>query len=176
MRFTQTELGGAWLIELEPRVDDRGFFARTFCMREFADHGLETRFVQHSISYSSRKGTLRGMHFQRPPHGEVKVVSCLKGAILDVVIDLRPDSPARLQWRAFELSAANRCQLYVPQGFAHGFQTLADDTTVGYLISAFQETTAASGVRHDDLAFAIDWPLPVAAMSDADRSWPNFSG
>jgi dTDP-4-dehydrorhamnose 3,5-epimerase len=157
-----------------PVEDDRGYFARTFCVREYADHGLETRFVQHNTSYSSVRGTLRGMHFQRAPHGEVKVVSCLKGAIWDVIIDLRPDSPTYCRWEGFELTAENRRQIYIPVGFAHGFQTLCGDTETGYLISAFYAPTAASGVRYNDPIFAIDWPLPITAISEKDSAWPNF--
>ena len=176
MRFEPTKLSGAWLIELVPVRDQRGFFARTFCAQEYAAHGLETRFVQHSLSCSAARGTLRGMHFQRAPHGEVKVISCQKGEIWDVIIDLRPESPTYRQWQGFELSAANRRQLYVPEGFAHGFQTLCDGTEVGYLISAFYAPLAADGVRYDDPAFAIDWPLPVTNLSEKDRTWPDFAG
>lgn len=174
MRFSKTELCGAWLIEPTPARDERGFFARTFCVKEFKEHGLTTRFVQHNASQSAKRGTLRGMHLQSAPHSEVKVVTCLKGAIWDVIIDLRPKSPTYCQWRGFELTAANRHQLYVPKGFAHGFQTLCDEVEVGYLISAFYAPAAASGVRHDDPAFAIDWPLPVSAISEKDRTWPLF--
>lgn len=174
MRFLETKLCGAWLIEAEPVYDERGFFARTFCAREYATRGLTTRFVQNSTSHSKLRGTLRGMHFQRAPHGEVKVVSCLKGAIWDVIIDLRPGSSSYRQWQGFELTAQNRRQLYVPEGFAHGFQTLCDDTEVGYLISAFYAPEAACGVRYDDPAFAIEWPLPVTAISEKDLSWPDF--
>src|SRR5215471_14281457 len=170
MRFTETSLCGAWLIDLEPVRDHRGFFARTFCMRELAEHGLETSFVQHSTSHSAVKGTLRGMHFQRAPHSEVKVVRCLKGAIWDVIIDLRADSPTYRRWQGFELTAKNRRQLYVPAGFAHGFQTLCDDTEAGYLISAYHVPSAACGVRHDDPAFVIAWPLPPGPMSTTDKS------
>jgi|SRR5215475_4826270 len=174
MQFVETRLSGAWLIELEPARDHRGFFARTFCTRELAQQGLETAFVQHSTSYSSTRGTLRGMHFQRAPHGEVKIVRCLKGAIWDVIIDLRANSPTYLQWQGFELTGENRRQLYIPVGFAHGLQTLQDDTEVGYLISAFHNPAAASGVRYDDPAFGMAWPLPVGPMSEADRAWPPF--
>jgi len=174
MVFIETKLNGAWLIDAEPVRDHRGFFARTFCAREFAQHGLETDFVQHSTSYSSEKGTLRGMHFQRAPYTEVKIVRCLKGAIWDVIIDLRPDSPTYRRWQAFELTAENRRQLYVPAGFAHGFQTLCDDTEAGYLISAYHVPSAACGVRHDDPAFVIAWPLPPGPMSTTDKSWPDF--
>jgi dTDP-4-dehydrorhamnose 3,5-epimerase len=176
MRFLETELDGARLIDLEPICDARGFFSRTFCVREFASHGLETCFVQHSLSYSAVRGTLRGMHFQTPPHEEVKLVECSRGAIWDVIIDIRPQSPTFGQWRGFELTAENRRQLYIPAGFAHGFETLVDDTEVRYLISAFYEPSAASGLRYDDPAFSIPWPLPVAIISGKDQVWPDFAG
>lgn len=174
MLFHQTRLAGVTLVELQPASDERGFFARTFCVREFAGQGLETAFVQHSISRTARAGSIRGMHFQRPPHEEVKLLRCLKGAIHDVLIDIRPDSPTYMRWEAYELTADNRRQLYVPAGVAHGFQTLAPDTEVGYLISAFYAPDAAAGIRHDDPAFAIGWPLPVADISAKDRAWPAF--
>jgi dTDP-4-dehydrorhamnose 3,5-epimerase len=175
MRFEATNLAGAWLIVPEPVSDERGFFARTFCVRELAEHGLETEFVQHSASVSLKRGTLRGMHFQREPHGEVKIVTCVKGAILDVIVDLRPASPTFRRWRGFELTDENRHRLYIPKGFAHGFQTLTDNVEVGYLISAFYEPSAASGVRHDDPAFGIEWPLPVTAISEKDKGWADFT-
>lgn len=175
MQFDQTTLPGAHLIRPDPAHDERGFFARSFCVREFAEHGLETTFVQHSTSYNIKRGTLRGMHFQRPPHGEVKLVRCLSGAIWDVIVDLRPGSASFGCWQGFELTARNRHQLYIPKGFAHGFQTLADDTEVGYLISAFHVPSGACGVRHDDPALAIAWPLPAVALSKRDRSWPDFA-
>jgi dTDP-4-dehydrorhamnose 3,5-epimerase len=174
MRFDQTNLTGAWLIEPVPVGDERGSFARTFCKREFAAHGLETEFVQHSTSCNVRSGTLRGLHFQRAPHGEAKLVTCLKGGIFDVVVDLRLDSPSRGRWQGFELTAENRRQLYIPQGFAHGFQTLCDDSEVGYLISAYYVAEASTGVRFDDPAFAIEWPRPPTVMSEKDRAWPDF--
>jgi dTDP-4-dehydrorhamnose 3,5-epimerase len=176
MRFLDTGLPGAWLIDLEPISDYRGFFSRTFCAEEFAAYGLETNFVQHSLSYSAARGTLRGMHFQAHPHGEVKIVECIKGAIWDVIIDVRLESPSFGQWRGFDLTAENRHQLYIPPGFAHGFETLFDHTEVRYLISAFYEPSAASGFRHDDPAFAISWPLPVAVISRKDKVWPDFAG
>jgi dTDP-4-dehydrorhamnose 3,5-epimerase len=176
MRFLQTEFAGAWVIEIEPICDHRGCFSRIFCVREFAAHGLETNFVQHSLSYSAARGTVRGMHFQAPPHDEVKIVGCVKGAVWDVIIDIRPASPTFGQWRSFELTAENRRQLYIPTGFAHGFQTLSDDTEVRYLISAFYEPSAASGLRHDDPSFAIHWPSPVASISSKDQAWPDFAG
>jgi dTDP-4-dehydrorhamnose 3,5-epimerase len=175
MHFVQTSVRDAWLIEPIPARDPRGFFARTFCVQEFADHGLETSFVQHSTSHSAKRGTLRGMHFQRVPYSEAKVVTCLKGAIWDVIIDLRPSSSTYRQWQGFELASENRHQLYVPKGFAHGFQTLCDDSDVGYLISEFYAPTAASGVRYDDPAFAIDWPLAVTTISEKDAAWPDFA-
>ena len=175
MRFETTSLDGVWLIHVEPVHDSRGSFARTFSADEFQAHGLETNFPQHSISFSSRKGTVRGMHFQREPHSEVKLVRCTSGAIWDVIIDIRPGSPTFGQWRGFELSDKNRRQLYVPKGFAHGFQTLGDDAQVSYLISEFYTPDAASGVRHDDPSFGIVWPLAVTALSERDALWPDFA-
>ena len=175
MLFRQTNLADVRLIELQPAVDERGFFARTFCTREFGAQGLETSFVQHSISSTARAGSIRGMHFQRHPHEEVKLIGCIAGAIHDVLIDLRPRSPTYRKWEAYELTPQNRLQLYVPAGFAHGFQTLAPDSTVAYLISAFYAPEAAAGVRHDDPAFKIAWPLPVADISAKDSSWPDFA-
>ncbi len=175
MQFIETELSGAWLIQPAPLHDSRGFFARTFCVREFAGRGLVTSYVQHSVSYSRLKGTLRGMHFQTSPHEETKLVSCHRGAIWDVIIDLRPASPTYLRWQAFRLDDESLRQLYVPAGFAHGFQAVCDDVEVHYLISAFHEPAAAAGYRYDDPAFAIDWPLPVSTISDRDRGWPAFA-
>jgi dTDP-4-dehydrorhamnose 3,5-epimerase len=175
MLFQETGLKGAWVIEVAPASDHRGFFARTFCTREFQDYGLETCFSQHSLSVSRQKGTLRGMHFQVAPHEEVKVVTCHRGAIWDVIIDLRPESPTFRRWEAFELSQANHRRLYIPRGFAHGFQTLSPAVEVGYLISTPYVPHAASGVRYNDPAFAIEWPLPISAISEKDESWPNFA-
>jgi dTDP-4-dehydrorhamnose 3,5-epimerase len=174
MRFTETILSGAYLVELTPARDSRGFFARTFCIREFGELGLETNFVQLSLSQSAVKGTLRGMHFQQGPHGETKLVACRKGAIWDVIVDLRPDSPTYRQWLGFELTPVNQWQLYIPRGFAHGFQTLCDDTEVQYMISAFYEPGAARGVRYNDPALAIDWPLSTTVISQQDAAWPDF--
>jgi dTDP-4-dehydrorhamnose 3,5-epimerase len=172
MQFHPTGLDGAWLIELAPVKDERGAFVRTFCEREFGERGLETRFVQHSLSVNALKGTLRGVHFQRAPHEEVKLVRCQRGAIWDVIIDLRKGSTTYLQWRGFELSAGNAMQLYVPKGFAHGFQTLADDTHATYQVSHPYVPGAEGGVRWVDPAFAIAWPLPVSVISDKDAAWP----
>jgi dTDP-4-dehydrorhamnose 3,5-epimerase len=175
MKFIPTNFREAFLIVPEPLQDSRGFFERTYCEREFAKLGIEDVFVQHSRSFSALKGTLRGMHFQKHPHTEAKLVSCAKGAIRDVIVDLRPDSETFRHWQEFELSAANRHQLYVPLGFAHGFQTLEDDTEINYLISTFYDSDASTGVRHDDPALGIDWPLPITVISDRDRNWPLMS-
>jgi len=176
MIFRETGLDGAFVLEMEPHADERGFFARAWCRREFEAKGLDTSIAQTSVSFNTAKGTLRGMHFQLPPHDEVKLVRCTAGAIWDVIIDLRPASPSYLRWEGFELTRENRRQLYIPKGFAHGFQTLADATEVHYQISEFYAPGASSGFRHDDPAFAIRWPLPVAVISERDRTWPDFAG
>ena len=172
MKFVDTSLRDARLIELEPVWDTRGFIARTFCVEEFAAAGLETTFAQHSTSYSARRGTLRGMHFQIAPHEEVKLVRCTRGGVFDVIVDLRPGSPTYRQWTGYELTATNGRQLYIPKGFAHGFQTLDDDSEVAYLISTAYVPGALCGYRYDDPAFAIDWPLQVAVIADRDLAWP----
>ena len=164
------------LIDLERRGDDRGFFARTFCADEFAAQGLPTEFVQQNTSYSANKGTLRGMHFQTAPHGEDKLIRCLRGAIVDIIIDLRPDSPTYKKWEAFELDDVNKRQLLVPKGFGHGFQTVSDHVEVTYLVSAKYTPSAEGGVRWNDPAFGITWPLAPTDMSDKDRNWPDFKG
>ena len=175
MEFHSTRLRDAYLIQLEPVRDQRGFFARTFCVEEFASFGLETSYPQHSLSFSARKGTLRGMHYQREPRSEAKLVRCIRGAILDVIIDIRPDSPTYRRWQEFELSSANGHQLYIPKGFAHGFQTLSDDVEVNYLISTPYAPELATGIRYDDPTFGISWPLAVAEISEKDLRWPDFS-
>lgn len=172
MKFSKTHLAGVWLIESEPFTDERGSFARIFCGREFGARGLETRFVQHNVSRTVRAGTLRGLHFQKAPHGETKLVSCLAGAIWDVVIDLRRDSPTFLQSLGVELTSSNNRLLYVPEGFAHGFQTLADNVTVSYLMSQFYVPEASAGLRFDDPALAIAWPRVPTVLSHQDRNWP----
>ena len=174
MKFTECGISGAWLIEPEPIRDSRGSFARVFCEKEFAAHGLEVRFPQHSISTNAMRGTLRGLHYQAHPHGETKLVSCIRGSIFDVCVDLRPGSPTFRHWRGYELSAENRRLFHIPIGCAHGFQTLTDAAEVHYLISEFYAPEAARGVRYNDPAFGIDWPLPVSAISDKDRMWPDF--
>jgi dTDP-4-dehydrorhamnose 3,5-epimerase len=172
MRFVSTALAGAFIIEPEPHSDDRGLFARTFCAREFERQGLAAVFVQCSTSFNVRRGTLRGMHHQLPPAGEVKLVRCTAGAIHDVIVDLRPDSPTYRRSIGVELTARNRRSLYVPEMFAHGFQTLEDDTEIFYQISEFYAPDKSVGLRFDDPKLGIRWPLPVAAMTDKDRNWP----
>ena len=176
MIFTETELPGAYLIDLEPIEDSRGFFARAWSEIEFAEHGLETRIAQCSLSFNKRRGTLRGMHLQRPPHEEVKVISCIGGALFDVILDLRPDSPAFRRWLGVELTHDNLRMVYVPRGFAHGFQTLADDTEVFYMISEPYVAETAGGVRWDDSALGIEWPLAPTEISERDRNWPDWEG
>ncbi len=175
MIFRELPLAGAFLLEPERHADERGHFARTFCQREMAAHGLETGVAQASLSWNAKAGTLRGLHFQAEPHAEAKLVRVGRGAIHDVIVDLRPGSPTRGRYLALTLSADNGAQLYVPPGFAHGFQTLADDTEVNYLISAFYEPAAGRGYRFDDPAFGILWPLAVSMISERDLGWPAFA-
>ena len=176
MIISSTSIADARTIELEPAFDERGFFARTWCRRELAEQGLCIEIAQENISFNRTRGTLRGLHFQVPPHDEVKIIRCTRGAIFDVIVDLRPQSATYLRWQSFELSAANYRALYVPKGCAHGFQTLIDDTEVHYQISSFYNREAAAGYRFDDPAFAIVWPLPVSVISDRDLHWLPFSG
>jgi dTDP-4-dehydrorhamnose 3,5-epimerase len=171
VRFEALPIAGAYLIEPDRLEDQRGFFARTWCREELAARGLVTELAQCSISFNRRKGTLRGMHYQVAPHEETKIVRCTMGALWDVLVDLRPDSPTYRQWTAAELTAENRRQLYIPAGCAHGFQTLTDDTEVLYLISESYHPESARGVRWDDPKLGIAWPLPVSAMSDRDRAF-----
>jgi dTDP-4-dehydrorhamnose 3,5-epimerase len=174
MRFTESELPGAFLIDLEPLSDGRGFFARTFCREEFVEHGLEPDVVQCNISYNNRAGTLRGMHYQLPPAAEVKLVRCTAGAIWDVIIDLRPDSPTCGRHVGVELTEGNRRALYVPELCAHGYQTLTDGAEVTYQVSHSYHPDLERGIRYDDPYFGIDWPLPVTRISPKDSSWPAF--
>lgn len=176
MRFERTALEGVRLIYLEPRGDARGAFARTFCARTFAAEGLKIFYPQQNASVSAKAGTLRGMHRQRGEHAEAKLIRCLRGAIYDVLIDLRPESPTYRRWEAYELAAGDARMLYAPPGLAHGFQTLRDDTEVSYLVSAEYAPEAEAGVRHDDPAFAVVWPLPVSVISPKDQAWPDFTG
>ena len=175
MIFNATQLDDAWVINLDPREDERGFFARTWCRQEFAGRGLDTEIAQESLSFNRHRGTVRGLHFQRPPHVETKIVRCTRGAIFDVIVDLRPRSPSYLCWQGFELSAENRRAIYIPKDFAHGFQTLTDNAEITYQISAFYAPEAAGGHRYDDTAFAIAWPLPVTVISERDLGWPAFN-
>ena len=174
MRFTETSLPGAWIVEPERLEDERGFFARTFCRREFRDRGLEPDLVQCSVSYNRRSGTLRGMHYQAAPHAEGKLVRCTAGAAWDVILDLRPDSPSYLRHAALRLDADNRLGLYVPPGVAHGFLTLADDSELLYQMSVYFEPDAARGVRWDDPAFGIEWPGKPTRISERDAGYPDF--
>ncbi len=174
MRINPTPLHGTWTIDLERRGDERGWFARLFCEREFANQGLATHYVQINNSTSATRGTLRGMHYQLPPRGEVKVVRCIRGSLFDVVLDLRPDSPTFGRSFGAELSADNRRMMYVPRGCAHGFLTLDADTEAFYLVSEFYDPTLERGVRFNDPRFQIEWPAPPMVVSDKDRNWPDF--
>lgn len=172
MIFTETPLAGAFVLDLEKRGDDRGFFARTFCQHEFTDHGLEPVVAQCNLSWNARAGTLRGMHYQLPPAAETKLVRCTAGAIYDVIIDLREDSSTYLQHFGVELTAENRRALYVPALFGHGYQALTDGAEVTYQVGEFYTPGAERGLRHDDPALGIEWPIPVTEISEKDASWP----
>jgi dTDP-4-dehydrorhamnose 3,5-epimerase len=172
--FQKTRLKDAFIVDVEPRGDERGVFARTYCAKEFAAAGLTSLFVQQNMSSTTQKGTVRGMHLQRAPHAEAKLIRCTRGEIYDVIVDLRPDSPTYLQWEGFALSAANRRQVFVPQGFAHGFQTLTPDVEVSYLCSAYYQSDAEYGLRHDDPLIGIEWPAKVTIVSAKDQKWPDF--
>lgn len=174
MIFHETKLPGVFEIHVEPQADERGFFARSWCQREFADHGLNPKMAQCNVSVTSRKGTLRGVHFQAVPYAETKLVRCTRGAIYDVVLDLRPHSPSFRDWIAVVLTAENYNMVYVPEGCAHGFQTLQDDIEVFYQMSEFYNPEAARGVRWDDPAFRIAWPEKVEVISERDRTYPDF--
>ena len=175
MRFTETRLKGAFIIEPERLEDERGFFARTFCQKEFEAHGLNPRLVQCNISYNKHKGTLRGIHYQVAPMAEAKLVRCTRGAFYDIIIDLRPESPTYCQWLAEELNAKNFKMIYIPEGFANGFQTLEDETEVFYQMSEFYSPEHARGVRWDDPVFGIEWPLNSKIISEKDKNYPLIS-
>lgn len=175
MIFKPLDLDGAFRIELEFKADERGAFARSWCQREFAARGLTAQIAQCNISINRARGTVRGMHFQADPHAEAKVVRCVRGKIHDIIVDLRPGSPTYCRWTAVELEARAGAALYVPEGFAHGFQTLEDDTEVHYLMSEFYAPESARGVRWDDPAFGIRWPLEISSISVTDRSYPAFA-
>lgn len=174
MQFFETSLPGVYLIELEKIRDDRGLFARSWCKEEFEAHRLNPNMVQMNVGFSYRKGTLRGLHFQEAPYAEAKLVRCSRGVLYDVAVDLRPDSPTFCQSFGIELTGDGNSMLYVPEGCAHGYQTLADNTELSYLTSQVYHRDYARGVRYDDPAFEIRWPLEVAVISEADRTWPDF--
>jgi dTDP-4-dehydrorhamnose 3,5-epimerase len=175
MTFAETELAGAFVIEVEKREDERGFFARTWSEEDYRGHGMDFSPAQSSVSYNLVAGTVRGMHYQAAPFQESKLVRCTRGSIFDVIIDLRQDSPTYKGWFGVELTAASYRMLYVPKDFAHGFQTLMDDTEVLYIMEDAYDARAERGIRWDDSAFAIGWPLNARIISDKDRRWPTFS-
>jgi dTDP-4-dehydrorhamnose 3,5-epimerase len=175
MKFDPTPLAGAFVLELEQRSDDRGFFARSFCAKEFEQHGLKAFVAQANVSFNYKRGTLRGMHYQLPPAAETKLIRCTRGAIYDVIIDLRPESPSYLQHFGIELTLDNRKALYVPEMFAHGYLTLTDESEVTYQVGEFYTPGSERGIRHDDPMFAIDWPTRVEVISDKDTQWPRYS-
>jgi dTDP-4-dehydrorhamnose 3,5-epimerase len=176
MIFMETKLPGAYVIDMERLEDDRGFFSRSFCRHEFVNRGLNPEIAQCSISFNRKASTLRGMHYQASPHAEDKIIRCTRGRLYDVIIDLRPDSPTYKKWLALELTGENRLMLYVPKGFAHGFQTLIDNTEVIYQMSEFYHPESACGIRWNDPAFGIRWPeKDRVVISDRDRNWPNYS-
>jgi dTDP-4-dehydrorhamnose 3,5-epimerase len=175
LRFTEAPLAGAFVIDIEPIEDERGFFARTWCQREGEERGLNPRVMQCSMSFNRHAGTIRGMHYQIPPHAEAKLVRCTAGVIYDVIIDLRADSLTYRQWFSAELGAANRKALYIPEGFAHGFQTLEANSEVVYQISESYAPECARGIRWNDPAFNIRWPLPVSMISEKDKFLCNYS-
>lgn len=174
MIFRETKLAGVFEIDIEPKCDERGFFARSWCQQEFESHGLNSKLVQCSVSFNTLKGTLRGIHYQAAPYPETKLVRCTQGAIYDVVVDLRPQSPTYKQWIGATLTAENRQMLYVPEYCGHGFLTLQDETEIFYQISEFYHPELSRGVRWDDPAFAIAWPGLALEMSERDRTYPNF--
>jgi dTDP-4-dehydrorhamnose 3,5-epimerase len=174
MKFSETKLKGAYIVEIEKLTDDRGFFARSWCQQEFDDQGLDSRFVQANVSYNRKKGTLRGLHYQIAPYQECKLIRCTRGAIYDVIIDLRPESATYKHWTSVELTADNYTLFFVPEDFAHGFQTLTNETEITYQVSQFYTPGSERGIRFDDPAFDIQWPLDVTIISDKDRTWPDF--
>lgn len=175
MLFTKARLDGTWLLDLEPRADERGFFARVFCAEEFAAHGMETAFPQMNTNYSARAGTLRGLHKQSGVHAEAKLIRCLSGAAFEMLVDLRPDSPTYGQSESFVLRPSDRRLLYAPPGCAHGFLALEDDTEITYFASQPYAPGAERGVRWDDPGLNLQWPIPILHVSDKDRGWPDLS-
>jgi len=175
MIFTKTPLAGAFLIDLDRKEDPRGYFARAFCQKEFAEHGLKAVIAQSNVAFNKKKGTLRGMHFQFPPAAETKLVRCTRGAILDIIVDLRPESPTYLQHLAVELNEDNARALYVPERFAHGYQVLRDSTETSYQVGEFYTPGSEGGLRYDDPRLNLTWPLPVAVISEKDEAWEPLS-
>jgi dTDP-4-dehydrorhamnose 3,5-epimerase len=176
MTFVETSLKGACLVGLQKIEDERGYFGRAWCREEFKQHGLNPHMVQLNAGFSHRRGTVRGMHYQIAPHAEAKFIRCTRGAIYDVIIDLREKSATFGKWHGVELTADNGLMLYAPEGFAHGYQTLQDDTEMYYMTSAPYAPAAARGVRHDDPKFGVRWPVPITVISAADRAWPDYQG
>jgi dTDP-4-dehydrorhamnose 3,5-epimerase len=174
VKLSETPIAGAWLLEIEPILDERGFFARSLCVDTLAAHGLEGRMLQQSVSFNQKRGTLRGMHYQTAPHEEIKLVRVTQGRIYDVILDLRRDSPSYLRWHAVELSADNHHTLYIPKGVAHGFQTLEDGSEILYQMATPYVPGHSAGVRWNDPTFAIDWPLASPVLSERDATYPNF--
>ena len=174
MKFKETELNGAFIIEIEKIKDKRGFFARAWCQNEFKTHGLTPLVVQTNISYNKKKGTLRGMHYQKTPYEESKFIRCTRGAIIDVIIDLRPDSSTYKKWISVNLTADNYKMIFVPEGFAHGFQTLSDHAEILYQVSQFYTPGSEDGIRWNEPGFGIKWPLEVTVISDKDMNWPDY--
>lgn len=174
MKFIETPLVGAYVVEMEPIADNRGYFARSYCEREFVERGLKVPFVQCNVSYNHQRGTIRGMHYQREPHGETKLIRCIRGAIYDVIVDIRPESASYGKWYGVELCSSNQRMLYVPDGFAHGFQTLENETEVFYQMGNFFVPESSEGLRWDDPVIGIEWPLPCSVISDKDQSYPGF--
>ena len=172
MHFTETDLVGVWVIDPNPHKDERGWFMRVWCAREFAEHGIDFIPVQANMGFSINKGTVRGMHFQKAPALEAKLVRCTRGAIYDVALDIKPESPTYGKWYGVELTAENGRMLYVPEHCAHGYQTLKKHTEIYYLTSGYYAPNLASGARFDDPAFSIQWPIPVTVVSEQDRNWP----
>lgn len=175
MIFTETKVQGAFIIEPQPFTDERGFFARGWCQQEFEEHGLNGNVVQANLSSNKKRGTLRGMHYQLPPHAETKLVRCTRGALFDVLVDLRLGSPTYLQWVGVELTEDNYKMLFVPENCAHGFITLADNTEATYQVTAAYAPGAERGLRYDDPAFGIEWPIPVEVISEKDRNWDDYT-
>lgn len=175
MKFTELELKGAFVVEVDKIQDSRGFFGRLWCENEFADHNLNTNIVQSNVSLSKKKGTLRGMHFQRGSHAETKFVRCTRGSVYDVIVDLRPDSPTFKKWCGVELTADNYKMIYVPENFAHGFLTLEDDSEVYYLVTQFYSAQHEAGLRYNDPGIGIEWPNEIAEISEKDNNHPEFS-